>query len=219
MKNIIVLVFISFVAFSGFGQAPRSHEQITNDAYLDYVNKGNPPSQWPQYQSKYVEDYKNKKYNITNGGGEYQRKTTYVAGLIRNSAGQTIGNYSNGQVLNSNNQPIGYLNRGQFMSQQGAYSNCVGTIQGNKIMSCQGSIYYTINSSSIYSMALSATSLTPDNHRFINGYIPEAGIQWNAHVTTVFNLTASATIIYLVGEISAGTSSSNTNSIRYTQIG
>ena len=149
MKNIIVLVFISFVAFSGFGQAPRSHEQITNDAYLDYVNKGYPPSQWPQYQSKYVEDYKNKKYNITNGGGEYQRKKTYVAGLIRNSAGQTIGNYSNGQVLNSNNQPIGYLNRGQFMSQQGAYSNCVGTIQGNKIMSCQGGIYYTINSSSI----------------------------------------------------------------------
>jgi hypothetical protein len=100
-----------------------------------------------------------------------------------------------------------------------SYQNLVSVTIPEGVWIVEGEIKMTINSSSIYSMALSTTSLTPDNHRFINGYIPAAGIQWNAHVTTVFNLTASTTIIYLVGEISAGTSSSNTNSIRYTQIG
>ncbi len=149
MKNLFLFTLLIICTFNIYGQRSVSHEQISQEAYFDYINNGYPASQWPQYQSQYVEEYKKKKFNSSYGGGEYQRITTNVAGLITNSAGQTIGRYSNGQILNAYNQPIGYLNGGTFMSQQGLNSNCVGYIQGNRIMSCQGSVYYTINGSSI----------------------------------------------------------------------
>jgi len=149
MKNLFLFLLLNICTFTYFAQRAMSHEQVSQEAYFDYIEKGYPASQWPQYQSKYVEEYKKRTFNSSYGGSEYQRKTTNVAGLITNSAGQTIGRYSNGQLLNSYNQPIGYINGGTFMSQQGIYSNCVGSIQGNRIMNCQGGIYYTINGTSI----------------------------------------------------------------------
>jgi hypothetical protein len=146
MKSILALFLL--LSSTTLSQNMNSHQNISQEAYFDYIKKGGIASEWPRYESQYTEQYKQQNFNPT-GGSEYQRKTTTVAGLITNSYGQTIGSYSNGQVLNSGYQPIGYNNNGTFMRQSGLNSGCAGYVRGNQILNCQGGVIYSINGSSI----------------------------------------------------------------------
>ena len=144
----LLLFFLLLFSTNAFSQNMSDHQKISQDAYFDYIKKGGIASEWPRYQSQYVEQYKQSNYNPSTGS-QYQRKTTNVNGLITNSAGQTIGMYSNGQVLNSYNQPVGYFNGNTLMGQSGVNSGCICSVQGNRIMNCQGGVMYTINGTSI----------------------------------------------------------------------
>jgi len=138
-----------FFCYSSTAQQTVTYQQISQEAYLDYLDKGYPANMWPMYQAQYVEEYKKKNYTATYGGSEYQRKVTLAPGVMTNFAGQTIGSYSNGQVLNSGYQPVGYIQNGYFMSRNGLNSACVGYVRGSNIMNCQGGVYYTVNGSTI----------------------------------------------------------------------
>ena len=48
----------------GFVNAQRevSHQQILNEAYFDYLEKGYQANQWPRHQSKYVDDIRKKEF-------------------------------------------------------------------------------------------------------------------------------------------------------------
>lgn len=144
------LFLFMLLTSAAFSQNMSNHQNISQEAYFDYIKKGGIASEWPRYQSQYTEEYKRNNFNPTSAGGsQYQRKTTTVAGLITNAYGQTIGSYSNGQVLNSGYQPIGYNNNGTFMRQSGVNSGCAGYVRGNQIMSCQGGVLYSVSGSNI----------------------------------------------------------------------
>jgi hypothetical protein len=148
MKHLFISLFL-FISFTVVCQKPVSYQQISKEAYLDYVDKGYPANQWPQYRSQYIEDYKKRTYNTMHGGGEFQRKRTFKTGTMTNGAGQMTGSYSNGQILNSMSQPVGYINQGYVYSQRGLNSTCVGYVGSGQIKNCQGHIIYTIRGSSI----------------------------------------------------------------------
>ena len=82
MKNLFLLFLLINCSFKSYGQHVMSHQQISQEAYFDCINKGYTANDWPQNQSQYVEDCKKQKFNSSYGGGGYQRKTTNVAGLI-----------------------------------------------------------------------------------------------------------------------------------------
>jgi len=58
MKNLFLFLLLNICTFTYFAQRAMSHEQVSQEAYFDYIEKGYPASQWPQYQSKYVEESK-----------------------------------------------------------------------------------------------------------------------------------------------------------------
>ena len=148
MKHLFICLLLS-IPFTLLCQKPVSHQQISNEAYLDYVSKGYPSNQWPQNRSQYIEDYKKRTYNTMHGGSQFQRKRTFKTGTMTNGAGQVTGSYSNGQILNSMSQPVGYINQEYVYSQNGLNASCVGYVGSGQIMNCQGNILYSIRGSSI----------------------------------------------------------------------
>ena len=92
------------------------------------------------------------------------------------------------------------------------------TIPSAGVWLVEGQLYATITTSTSFNISLSTTSATRDDTRVIVRYIPGPNSTWADHITSVFTLTSSTTI-YLVGQTPGGSSTNNSNIIRYTKIG
>ena len=77
-----------------------------------------------------------------------------------------------------------------------------------------------ITATNSYTISLTAApgGTTLDSTRLVKNYIGSSSDTWSAHITSVFVLSID-TPIYLVGILSGGSLSSNSNTITYTKIG
>ena len=167
MKRLLVFMLIHLVF--GYGNCQSyggqvSHQQILNEAYLDYIQKGYNPDSWNRNQSKYVEEFKKQKF-VFDGSG-HSRKIIYQSGTMLSGTGDLIGTYSNGNVFNWRNEPVGHKRGYNFYSGGGA----VGWVQGNQIGYGKNSIY-TVSENYIYSQGQRVAYIQGDDVRNLQNHL------------------------------------------------
>ena len=168
MKKVICFLLIHLVF--GYGNCQNtyggqvSHQQILNEAYYDYIQKGYNPNSWNRNQSKYVEEFKKQKFG--NNGSGYSRKIILQSGTMTSGTGELIGSYSNGNVFNSRNESVGYKRGYNFFTGGGS----VGWVQGNQIGYAQNPIYI-VSENYIYSQGQKVAYIQGDDVRNFHNHI------------------------------------------------